>query len=51
MSEIMDENHLESDNNCNIFKYTVHLFYYKELTNNLRFTFSVGDITWAIYNH
>jgi hypothetical protein len=52
--ENLDENHLVSDNNCNLWIYNAQLFFCKifltkRMTNDVGFTFSVGDTTRAVY--
>ena len=45
------ENHLNNDNICNIVNlYCPILFYLQGITNNVKFTFYVGDNTRTVYN-
>ena len=50
MIEILMENHLVSDGNCNVVNLYLSNFFWQGMTNNARFTFSVGDATLAVHN-
>ena len=50
MIQVWMKDHLVSDNIYNTIKSIVPKYIFQGLMNNVRFTFSVGDTTRAVYN-
>ena len=50
MIEIRIENHMVSDCSCNTLKSLKPNIFPQGATNNIRFTTTVGDTTWPVYN-
>ena len=50
MNEIWMRNHLVSDSICNVVNLLCPISFLHGMTNNVRFTYSVGDGKWAVYD-